>query len=34
MIGEGTFGEVHRAFDGKTGRHVAIKIFDNLVTIQ
>ena len=30
MIGEGTFGEVHKAFDNKTGRNVAIKIFDNL----
>lgn len=30
MIGEGTFGEVHKALDNKSGKHVAIKIFDNL----
>ena len=28
LIGEGTFGEVHKAFDNKSGKHVAIKIFD------
>jgi myosin-3 len=29
-IGEGTFGEVHKAFDKKSDKHVAIKIFDNI----
>ena len=30
ILGEGTFGEVHKALDSQTNKKVAIKIFDNL----
>ena len=30
LLGEGTFGEVHKALDSQTNKKVAIKIFDNL----
>ena len=30
LLGEGTYGEVHRALDTKTQKLVAIKIFDHL----